>query len=879
MKISRNKTLTTIALVLVLTITATLVALPTATAHDPPLEIQTYPYLQIAPNPVGVGETAFLVMWLHGAPSTAAGAGGDRYHDFTIDVTKPDGSTENLGTWVSDPTGSAFTMYTPNQVGTYEFVFNYDGQVISLYHPVTGIEGSTAFGAADFIGDTLLPSSTTTILTVQEDPIPKHPDYPLPTEYWTRPIEGQNSNWARIASNWLAGAHITEVYGGSQDLFQEDGTAPNSPHIMWTKPIEFGGIAGGTTEIPGVGFYSGGSYEGRFTYAISMWGRLYFITPLNHAGGTRSSGAGYECVDMRTGETIWISDEIARTVTGVVNSGAVKGQLYDYEARNQHGVVGGLIWNEAGTTWIGYDAFTGQWVYNMTNVPRGTEVYTKSGEINRYVLNSQNNWLALWTSAALTESPLVLTPGTTTDAYQYRPMGKNADMSENYLWNVTIPDLPGLGSPVIVQVIPGDLILGTSTSFPMLGGIRTVQAEITMWAISLKPETRGQLLWLKDYPASEGYLTRTLGPVDEDVRVFTLTDVETFNWVGYSLDTGDQLWGPVGDDDFFAFQYYGGGEGGGQKAFAAYGNFYVQGYGGEIHCYDMTNGNILWEYNNTNSGVETIWGNYPIFISAIADGKVYVFNNEHSPNYPLYKGERVRCLDAFTGEELWTLLGWSGQTGGRGTTTAVIADGFLAYYNYYDNQIYCIGKGPSATTVSVQDDVVPKGDSVLITGTVTDLSAGTKQDEQAARFPNGVPVVSDESMGPWMEYVYMQKPCPMDATGVPVKLEAFGADGSYIDIGTVTSDVNGFAYKWAPPDEDTYTILATFYGDDSYWMSYGSTHVGVTAAPTPAEPIEPEEPEEPAEAPFITTEIAIIAAVAVAVVIGIVAYWVFRKRQ
>ena len=37
------------------------------------------------------------------------------------------------------------------------------------------------------------------------------------------------------------------------------------------------------------------------------------------------------------------------------------------------------------------------------------------------------------------------------------------------------------------------------------------------------------------------------------------------------------------------------------------------------------------------------------------------------------------------------------------------------------------------------------GSSVVIRGTITDMSAGTKQDEQIARFPKGVPAVSDES--------------------------------------------------------------------------------------------------------------------------------------
>ncbi len=879
MKISKNKTLTTIALVLVLTLSTLFAALPIVTAHDPPIDIPTYPYLAITPNPVGTGETVFLIMWIHGAPPTAAGDGGDRYQ-FTVDVTAPNGDTETLGPWYSDPTGSIFTQYTPNQVGVYSFKMNYLGQVVSLYNPVNGIAGDAN---SPWLGDTLLPSSVTETLTVQQDPIPKHPAYPLPTEYWTRPIEGQNSNWANIASNWLGGAQVGYVYGGAQNLFQRDGTAPKTPHIMWTMPIEFGGIVGGTTAIPGVGFYSGGSYEGRFTYAIGMYGRLYFLLPLLGAGGSRSSGAGFASVDMRTGETLWISDEIGTPYTGVFSSSArpnLKGQLYNYESRNQHGVVGGLIWNVVRDTWIGYDAYTGQWVYNLTNVPGGTEVYTDSGEIERYVLNAEDNWLALWTSSATTDSPLVLTPGTTTDAFQYRPLGKNADMSENYLWNITIADIPAASNARIVSVFPGDIILGTSTTFPGLGGRREgIPAEtITMWALNLNPDKGdiGELLWSRDYPSSGNFLTRTLGPVDPDARVFTMSDVETFMWFGFDLDTGAPLWGPSGDNDFRAFQYYGGGEGGGQKGFAAYGNLYVQGYGGEMHAYDMTTGNLIWEYNNTNSGVETVWGYYPIFMAGIADGKVYAFNNEHSPNYPLYKGERVRCIDAFTGEEIWTLLGWAGQTGGRGTSTAVIADGFLAYYNYYDNQVYLIGKGPSATTVTASPKIIADGSSVLIEGSVTDEAPGTNQDEQAKRFPNGVPAVADTSMGPWMEYLYMQKPCPADVQGVEVTLDAIGPNG-LVNIGKVTSDGYGlFKKMWTPDQQGEYTVIATFEGSDSYWPSYAETALGVGPAPSPAEQVSPE--AEPG-AGLTTTQIAIIAGVAVLAVAGIGAYWIIRRRK
>ena len=124
----------------------------------------------------------------------------------------------------------------------------------------------------------------------------------------------------------------------------------------------------------------------------------------------------------------------------------------------------------------------------------------------------------------------------------------------------------------------------------------------------------------------------------------------------------------------------------------------MQGFGGEIFCYNTKDGSLLWKYNNTYAGIDNTWGLTPIFLAAIADGKVYAFNNEHSPNSPLYKGESIYCLNATTGEEIYKMLSWAGQSGGPGSSTSILADGFLTYYNYYDNQIYSVGKGPSKTT-------------------------------------------------------------------------------------------------------------------------------------------------------------------------------------
>jgi hypothetical protein len=124
--------------------------------------------------------------------------------------------------------------------------------------------------------------------------------------------------------------------------------------------------------------------------------------------------------------------------------------------------------------------------------------------------------------------------------------------------------------------------------------------------------------------------------------------------------------------------------------------------------------------------------------------------------------------------------------------------------------------------------VIAQGNSVLIKGMVTDQSPG----ETCLGIPAaGTPAIADEDMTPWMEYLYMQKPMPTDASGVPVTLDAIAPDGSFVNIGTVTSDMSGmFKKMWTPDDEGEYTIIATFEGTDSYYASYAETAIGVGPA-------------------------------------------------
>ncbi len=316
MFLTKNSTKVIIALCLALTFAISMIALPAASAHDPPQTYPTWAYLAISPDPIGVGQSVYVIMWVSPNPPTAEGLSGDVWRALTVTITAPDGTTSTLGPYNSDATGSTFASFTPDQVGTYTLFFNYPGQTLSLNNPNTGIPTdigalqvlSARLGLPDktlYIGDNFLGSNATATLTVQQQQIQAIPDTPLPSGYWTRPIYGENSNWAAIASNWLGGSQI----GGTGNLWQA-GAGPNSPHILWTKALETGGIVGGTTgvssyAIPDVGFYCGGSYEGRFTNAMIIDGKLFYADPLGHS----ATGGGYTAVDLTTGETAWHSDD------------------------------------------------------------------------------------------------------------------------------------------------------------------------------------------------------------------------------------------------------------------------------------------------------------------------------------------------------------------------------------------------------------------------------------------------------------------------------------------------------------------------------------------------------------------------------------------
>jgi outer membrane protein assembly factor BamB len=482
-----------------------------------------------------------------------------------------------------------------------------------------------------------------------------------------------------------------------------------------------------------------------------------------------------------------------------------------------------------------------------------------------------------WTGTAWTQIPRGTLTGSWTwngTAWMYAlsaamtSAGWTASTSPSYDWNVTItPKFSA--SPTIRATLYEDIMLVSNGSIPS-APTYTIADSATFWAISLKPETRGTLLWGPiNIPLINSENQQLMYQAHDPVNgVFMFQQTPDMSWVAYNLYTGQKAWQTISEGDYNPYAYYISSTGYNPEGWSvAYGKLFSTGYVGMVFAYDTKDGKLLWKYDAPTYMEKFEY--YTLMINAICDGKIYIGTHEHSADTPLFKGAHTRCLNVTTGEPLWEMIGWANPY------TTQVADGVLTYWNNYDAQVYAVGKGPSQMTTYISNDVVPFGSSVMIKGTVADISAGTKQKEQAARFPLGVPAISDENQSEWMEYVYMQKPRPMNAIGVPVALSVVDNNGNYRNIGTTTSDADGFfSFNWMPDIEGKFTVYASFAGSESYWPSHAVTAFAVdpaapTAAPT-AQPI-----QSTADTYLLPGIAAIILAIAIGFAITIL---VIRKR-
>ncbi|MGD0071130.1 MAG: hypothetical protein ABSB71_06210 [Candidatus Bathyarchaeia archaeon] len=884
MQIAKNKTAAiAIAIFLMFSMSASMMLVPTASAHTPAWTIPTFAYINAAPNPVGVGQQATIIFWLNNVYDNAALANDYRFHNYKLTITAPDGTTETRTfATVTDPTSSQYILYTPTQVGTYNLTFNFPGQNINDYSHATI---STVFDFATFtyvtqtnpaINDTYLPSSASTTLTVQQAQLASPiTSYPLPQDYWTRPIYGENTDWWTISSNWLGtGSPGYSGFGfnSRQQSYPGDAIGPQTGHVMWTKPLQSGGVVGGNNFlIQGDTYFEGSAYNQRFTNPIIVNGKLYYTESLSFGG---NQVGPTDCVDLQTGQLIWSRSDVPAPSFAYI---------YDLQDPNQHGVYPAILFSGGGgffsfgpVTWRAFDADTGDPMFNITNVPSGTSVLGVNGEYLTYALTNDGTffapqyYLSQWNMSKLWNSQY---SGASTSPSVIPPITNGADLSL-YDWNVSIPSITAM--PTIDYAFFNNMLICQTGAQPSSGAS---SSPYTYFALNLNATKGaiGSVLWTNTVQPPVANVSVTIGPADPTAGVFTEAYQQTMQWVGYSMSTGKPIWGPTPSQN--AFDYYGTPAFPYVQGVGAYGKLYSSGFGGILYTYDMATGNLLWTYgnggagNSTRAGFYNAYGEYPTFINAIGNGVIYLITTEHTVETPIYKGALARAVNATDGSEIWTL---SGYTGEFFTTSYAIADGYATWFNGYDNQIYVVGRGPSATTVTASPKVSTYGGNVLIEGTVVDVSAGTTQTQQAADFPNGVPCASDASMKDWMGYVYQQKPLPTNFTGVPVEISVADSNGNHYDIGTATTSITGaYSLTWTPTIPGNFTVIATFAGTNGYWPSYTETAFNIMNAPA-ATPSPTPTPASMADQYILPIGIAIIVVI---IIIGaVLALLIVRKR-
>jgi hypothetical protein len=815
-----------------------------------PTEIPTFMSVFAAPNPIGVGQLAYVSTIFSKPLPTNHGLLGDMHEGITIEITAPNGKKTVLGPADGGMIGGWATTFTPDQVGDYKIQSFYPGQTLKGTNPYNN-DPSTQDYHLELRGSKMLPTNSTVYtLTVQEDPVSGPYQTPaLPTEYWNRPINSLNWAWgAEIGSNWLGLAATGFCTTGQYDAsgnYQPYGTAPNSAHILWSKPIREGGQPGGPIPAdPSTQFTSTSVVINMFDGTIVMNGISYYTVHASWTGDV----IGWEAVNLKTGETLWSKP------AGITGSETLKcGQIFRFHNAQEFGSIAYLFTtpDSKGVTRV-YDAWTGVWQANITG-SRNLSLISDDNPDNQQIgallgWFIQDGNLERWNSTKLFTSTTRLQDRTkVTGTYNW---------SDGIDQIIPLPQDNNLNKTLSIGRVTKDVILlRYSPSFYYQGTNFGWQVTMGYDAIT------GEKLW--------GPLNQTL-PLLEDTSVisardgkYILLNKDTMQISAYSLETGQKEWGPVqmlSNANSWLDVY----------SDIAYDKVYMWDTGGIVQAYDLQTGKLAWNWTRGPSGYDDPRGIYELFgyqTHSIADGKLFLQEGfMYTP--PVHPARRT-VLNCTTGELVWDILSYSARAG------SIIADGCLQEWDSYTCELYTFGKGPTQTTVSITNDVITHGNSVLIKGNIIDTSAGSKQEGIIENFPQGLPAVSDASMTQWMEYVYKQQTKPTNTTGVPVTINVVDANGNYRTIGTTTSDATGFySLQYTPDISGKFTVYAVFGGTDSYYSSQATTAFTVEE-PAPVATPQPTQAPTAADLYFIPAIAGLFVAI---IAVGLLTVLMLKKR-
>jgi hypothetical protein len=842
----------------------------------PDYTFESNAYMGVRPNPVGVGQSVLVNLW------TSPGSYHAFYYpDYKVTIENPNGvqSVRVMDSYYADIT--AWFEFSPDMAGTWKLKFEAPGMYLppAMYedHPT----GGGFMGAANntynlYQSIYYTPDETEwQTLEVQEDFVLPWPPSDLPTDYWTRPVNPINREWWSIAGNFpFSGAWY---WPNGEILYRGDSnehryvTAPESSHIVWKRQNAIAGLIGGEDYY--ISDRGGGSGP-----TIIYSGRAYQGISKVFDGEVRSV---FQCYDIRTGEVFWEQPAAGYTSYwfGMAFTSTLVPTNILYERQTMEAVPGAsasqgtsvyLVAISGGRLYK-WDPWTGSLSTNVSISP------VSSGTIwnNEYVLSVQNlgggNYCLInWTMS-----------------------GGSSNFASRVLNNITWP-ISGIGDGIDFE--NWLTVTGWWASPP--GPQWCIGHEIDGYNM-----LTGEYLWHSETNDTQHENIQAAGQTIIAKDGIWVLGAHGRHFTGYSMLTGAKLWeSELTDYPWGAWFPY---------AVSAYEPDETQSwiitstYEG-VYAINFADGKIMWEYKNPravpfeNPYYSEDGPSAPFFTGTlIADDKVFAYNGEHTASQPASRDWSLHCIDAKTGEGLWTIY--------NPMIPHAVADGYLVATNDYDGYMYTFGKGKSATTVTAAPKTIAKGTTVLIEGTVLDQSPAQP----------GTPCVSKDSMSTQMEYLHLQFPLAgiwgnETITGVPVYLTAIDSNYNVIDIGVVTSNgyYGTFGYAWTPTDEGLYEIIASFMGDDSYGSSVASTFVSVGPAPSPGPQGEPgpqgatgatgdtgatgatgdtgdtgpqgpqgaQGPQGP-EAPLFTTEVVIIAAVVIAVILGIAAYWALRKRK
>jgi outer membrane protein assembly factor BamB len=857
-----TKKLIAIFLTLLMVMSSELIFLPTVLAQYTKMpDRDTMTGVGVSPSLIGLGQDVLINIMVYPGPSGPTYEGqatlvgpiqqgqAAGYANVSVTITKPDGTKEtskptdialqNIGQ--GEPgrmqiVGHLMFRYVPTMVGTYSITASFPGQTyttdaisntikLSVYYkPSSSIQPTTFTVQNELVSGGLIDGS---------------PWSPLPKNYWENPVQTNNREWYTLSGDWVIGGY--DRLGSNYNPYS---TAPNSPHILYSRQIADSGLIGGawgSKPLP----QSSGQY-GALSYTsdpIIEGGKIY----RNHKTGY------FECVDLRTGTRLWEapgSVSLAQRLdlpfqTDVqVNEGAISSWLW-----------GGITFSTSGTgttSWYRYSTFNGDLLQTITNVPKDLSyVGFDDGDPIVWCVQSVGYGGTLWNTTLPLKLPyvnLIKWNFSQLINTKYYSQSTANDWRLGIVWNVSAMQSD--------QVSIGDSDFRAPIAMPYRdANVVVVRTPNAMQIMAGYDYTTGKFLWKNNATVLnidilvQGVSTSSAGPM-------IMLDGGSNDHVAYDVRTGQEIWRasrgelPWSQIPAYTYVYHNG-------------TLFTGSYDGYVRAYSTNDGKIKWTSDYAGTNTESIVGTYPFNGRSLgADGILYYSSSTEYQLMPRTRFQHLIAINETTGKYLWTLP--------IGIAPRALAEGYLLGEDIDNGMQYVLGKGKTSMTVTAPDMGVEFGRSIIITGTVMDQSPGK---------PN-TPAVSDSDMSTWMDYLYGQNATllnnPPTPHGVPVTIYVLDANGNYREIGKTTTNSNGFfKLNWAPDIIGDFTVYASFAGSDSYWSSNAVTAFSVDAAAPTITPAQTQNTSA-ADTYVLPGIIAIIVAIAI---VGIVLALLVTKKR